>query len=193
MPSFKPRGSKTLAVSPKKATTLDSKHTSILREIARREEEELPLLKAKAKKLKRAITAESNWCLKSKLKEQLAKTKQEIKTISSEKTKYFLDNSKLLFKYYEQKSDQTNSTATSSNVLNSFFNIGNNKENRTDDSPSDASKYLANIDEQFINVDSLSVPIDVCTSCGGEMVPIDHEGLMVCKECSMSEQFLIEN
>ena len=193
MPSFKPRGSKTIAVSPKKATTLDSKHTSILREITRREMEDLPKLKTRVKKLKRAIAATTKWCKKSKLKEQLSETQREIKKISKEKTQYYLDNSQILFKYYEQKARQTNSVKSSSNVLNSFFNIGDEKEARNDDSPSDASKYLASIDEKFINIDSLSVPIDVCRHCNGEMVPIDHEGLMVCKNCSRSEQFLIEN
>ena len=37
------------------------------------------------------------------------------------------------------------------------------------------------------------MPTDACTHCGGELIPIDHEGLMVCKECAVSETFLIEN
>ena len=150
------------------------------------------MLRNKAKRLRHAIDKEKNWCVKSTLGEQLEKVKNEIKNIKREKTNYFLDNSPILFKYYEERSCVSNSGDPRSNVLNSFFNIGHPKT-KVNGVPSAASQYLANIDEKFIDVDSLAVPVDKCAHCGGEMVSIDHEGLMVCKQCSRSEQFLIEN
>jgi len=78
-------------------------------------------------------------------------------------------------------------------LLNHFFNIGG-EENVEDKTASTVQEYLANVDETFIDVSDFVVQTDVCPHCRkGEMIAIDHEGMMVCNNCSISINSLIEN
>ena len=55
-------------------------------------------------------------------------------------------------------------------------------------------KYLSNIDESFIDINSFVVPTDVCQGCHkGELIPMDDEGVLICNNCSQNFQYLIEN
>ena len=45
-------------------------------------------------------------------------------------------------------------------------------------------KYLSNLDESFIDINKFIVETDICQFCRkGELIPIDHEGIMVCNFC----------
>ena len=55
-------------------------------------------------------------------------------------------------------------------------------------------KYLSNIDESFLDVNSFIRPSDICKSCRkGELIPMDDEGVLICNICSVNVQYLIEN
>jgi len=55
-------------------------------------------------------------------------------------------------------------------------------------------KYLANVDENYLDINNFVVQTDICQKClEGELIPIDHEGMLVCNKCSVSVSFLVEN
>ena len=53
---------------------------------------------------------------------------------------------------------------------------------------------MRNIDETFIDVNNFVINNEKCEWCkDGEMIPIDHDGLLVCNICSRNKIFLVEN
>ena len=55
-------------------------------------------------------------------------------------------------------------------------------------------KYLTNIDESFLNIDNFVTKTDICSYCTkGELIPIIHEGILICNNCYKSIRYLIEN
>ncbi len=55
-------------------------------------------------------------------------------------------------------------------------------------------KYLANIDDMFLDVQTFSFSTDRCEICQkGEMIPIEDEGILICNACSRSIPYLTEN
>ena len=58
----------------------------------------------------------------------------------------------------------------------------------------DVTSYLRNVDESFIDINNYIINNEHCEWCQtGEMIPIDHEGLLVCNNCSRNKVFLVEN
>ena len=55
-------------------------------------------------------------------------------------------------------------------------------------------KYLSNIDDNFIDINSFICQTDICQVCHkGELIPLDDEGILICNECFRSIPYLIEN
>ena len=38
-------------------------------------------------------------------------------------------------------------------------------------------KYLEGIDEKFLSIDNYKLNHEACGRCGGELVPVDYEGV----------------
>ena len=192
MPTFKPKSSKTIQVCSKSTTTLDSKHRELLEKITQ-DEEELPKLRNEKSKLKKALKKESNIEKVLDIQDKIKTLSKKIKTIKRAKKEYFLDNSQYVFKYFENKKNIAEGK-NKTRVLNHFFNIGTEKPDNNKDTTTNVQKYLANVDENFLDMDNFIVSTDVCPNCHkGELIAIDHEGMLVCNNCSASFQFLIEN
>lgn len=193
MPTFKPKSSKTIQVCSKATTTLDSKHRELLEKITQDEEEELPKLKNEKSKLKKALKKENNIENILDMKDKIKTLTKKIKNIKRAKKEYFLDNSQYVFKYFENKKNIAEGK-NKTRVLNHFFNIGTDKPDNNKDTTTNVQKYLANVDENFLDMDNFIVSTDVCPTCHkGELIAIEHEGMLVCNNCSASFQFLIEN
>ena len=55
-------------------------------------------------------------------------------------------------------------------------------------------EYLQNLDDTFIDINNFITEADICQSCHkGELIPVDHEGILVCNSCSRHVSYLIEN
>ena len=55
-------------------------------------------------------------------------------------------------------------------------------------------QYLVNVDDTFLNVDSFINHTDICKSCNkGELIPVDHEGILICNNCHISVKYLVDN
>jgi len=193
MPTFKPKSSKTIQVCAKSTTTLDSKHREILESISHDEDVVLPELRGKRKLLKRQKKRETNIEKILEMDDKIDEINQQIKLIKVARKEYYLDNSKYVFEYYENKKSSAAGEGKSK-VLNTFFGITPKPRVKNKNNMSDVQKYLANVDEDFLDVNNYVVQTDICQKCHqGELVAIDHEGVLVCNKCSATVQFLIEN
>ena len=204
MPSFKPKTAKKIKYNKKKSITLDGKHNEFLNEFSKDENDRIPDLKLEKYELKEllkkdTLTIEQQLEYKDKINE----INENIKQIKGRKKEYFLDNSKFIFDYFENKKNISSGSTTQNNVsdkskiLNSFFKIKqDNSANLIDQNKTNniVHKYLCNIDDTFIDVNSFICQTDVCQICHkGELIPLEDEGILICNICFRSIPYLIEN
>ena len=156
MPTFKPKSSKTIQVCSKSTTTLDSKHRELLEKITHEEEVEMPKLKLERKKLKKILKNEKNIEKVLDLEDKIENISKEIKAIKKARKEYYLDNSQYVFKYFENKKNIAEGK-NKTRMLNHFFNIGTEKQDKNKDTTTNVQKYLANVDENFLDMDNFIV------------------------------------
>jgi hypothetical protein len=213
MPSFKPKTNKKIKVNKKQITTLDGKHNEFMSEFNKDEKDKIPKLKREKKELQnqldknemnKTLTIEQMMEIKDKIQEITESTKQ----LKSKKIDYFLDNSKYIFDYFENKKNISNGSSTDltnlsksisssskNNMIQHFFKI-NKEDVKVIEHQNESlyQKYLANIDETFLDMNSFMRSTDICQSCyKGELIPMDDEGILICNLCSKNVKYLIEN
>ena len=206
MPSFKPKSNKKIRMSKKYSTSLDCKHDEFVNQFIKDKTDIIPKLKEERNELKEKLNVNTMLNI-----EQLMDTKDRIKEITDnikelrhKKKMYFLDNSKYIFEYFENKKNinnvEENKLVTSKNQV--LFDIFKVKQR---DSCKDANtnvnknknivqKYLSNIDETCLDINAFVRETDICQYCyKGEMIPLDDEGVLLCNNCSVNIPYLIEN
>jgi hypothetical protein len=203
MPSFKPKTVKKIKVNKKNSTTLDGKHKEFVNEFNKDENDKIPRLKKEKAEIKSVLeknAIENTLTIEQVMdyRDKLAEITNEIKQIKSRKIDYFLDNSKYIFDYFENKKDiSTGNAVTNKNkMLESFFKLNTPNSSSMIESKNNNifQKYLSNIDETFLDINAFLRPTDVCQSCfKGELIPMDDEGVLICNVCSKNFQYLIEN
>lgn len=225
MLAFKPKTSKRIIVAPKSGVTLDAKHKEFVHEFTVDEQDKIPRLIAERDKIMQDRGTEEE-------RKRLQKINHDIAKLRAKKTAYFLDNSKFIFNYFENKKSisvgqesapQIQLSVPKSNKRDSVMNFFNKKS--TSYHEQDASgkgleigeeednsagmivntpvaaygasllqKYLCNVDNTLLNVAQYTRQPDLCTVCGnGELITVDDEGVMVCKNCAHNVPYLIEN
>ena len=204
MPSFKPKANKKIKVCKRYSTTLDGKHKEIMTDFSKDEYDIIPRLKEEKQSLiadldNPKLSIEQIMEIKDRIKE----LSESIKEIKMRKTNYFLDNSKYIFEYFENKKNIDNKddgetgNSSKSQMLFNFFKIQKpEKDNSGVESRNKniVQKYLSNIDETFLDMNSFVRSTDVCQSCyKGELIPLDDEGVLICNLCAVSIPYLIEN
>ena len=205
MPSFKPKSNKKFKFNKKSAITLDTKHKEFINEFSKDETNTIPEFKIERQILRQKLinevydlTCEQKLDLQDKINELTEK----IKETKSKKKEYFLDNSKFIFEYFENKKGISNGnnihTSTSkSKLVDSFFKIKHDETNdikQQNENNNIVIKYLSNIDDSFLDVNSFICQTDICQICHkGELIPLEDEGIMICNNCSRSIPYLIEN
>jgi ribosome-binding protein aMBF1 (putative translation factor) len=99
-----------------------------------------------------------------------------------------------VFEYFENKK-QISEGKNKTTMLNEFFNVNKNEINDTNAKErSNVQKYLTNVDETFLDINNFVMQTDICETCNkGELIPVDHEGSLVCNNCSKSIRYLVEN
>ena len=202
MPSFKPKSSKKIKFNKKSTVTLDTKHKEFLHEFSR-DKDELIKIKNEIYNLKKYLEENREITVEEKLEinDKIIDYKNKIKEIKSKKKDYFLDNSKFIFEYFENKKNISSGTNTQpvtnkSKLLNNFFKI---KEEINDDAVKSENnnivlKYLSNVSDDFLDVNNFICQTDICQVCHkGELIPLEEEGILICNICSRSIPYLIEN
>jgi len=206
MPSFKPKTNKKIKVSKKYSTTLDGKHNEFVNEFNNNELFTIPQLKAEKKHLKEELANTFNLSIDQIMekKDRIKEINENIKNLKEKKTNYYLDNSKYIFEYFENKqkinviNDKTKAPTSKSQLLFNIFKVAtNDNEDVYSDEINNKNivqKYLTNIDETYFDMKSYVHQVDICKSCTkGEMIPLDDEGVLICNSCAVSIPFLIEN
>jgi hypothetical protein len=210
MPSFKPKANKKIKICKKYSTTLDGKHKEFINEFNKDDFDTIPKIKEERYNLKKQLEIEINLPIEQKMeiKDRIKDINETIKQLKNKKKNYFLNNSKYIFEYFENKKNinnidhETNKSATSKNQL--LFNIfkvkqkecdnDKDKDNTENKNKNIVQKYLSNIDESFIDMNSFIRETDICQNCfKGEMIPLDDEGILICNICAVNIPYLIEN
>jgi hypothetical protein len=204
MLSFKPKSNKKIKFNKKSAITLDIKHKEFLNEFSKDEnivtdyKYQIQILKKKLEDENEQLTIEE----KLDIKDSILSLKQIIKETKLKKKDYFLDNSKFIFEYFENKKNISTGTNTQtitnkSKLVNNFFKIKENDASSKiiqNDNNNIVLKYLTNVSDDFLDVNNFVYPTDICQVCHkGELIPLEEDGIMVCNMCSRSIPYLIEN
>jgi hypothetical protein len=202
MPSFKPKTVKKIKVNKKNSTTLDGKHKEFVNEFNKDENDKIPRLKKEKMEIKSILeknSIENTLTIEQVMDyhDKLEEITNQIKQMKSKKIDYFLDNSKYIFDYFENKKDISigNTITTKNKMLESFFKMKPQDNSSVIESKNNNifQKYLSNIDESFLDINAFVRPTDVCQSCfKGELIPMDDEGVLICNLCSKNFQYLID-
>ncbi len=199
MPSFKPKSIKTIEIKEKNITTLDNKHEELTQKFTINNNEIIPKLEAEKQekkneliKFKKQNINGSNNELVFNLKDDIKKISKKIQEKKKEEKEYYLNNSKYIFDYFENKKSIANG-ASKMKLLNKFFNIDNSNSNLSKDNET-VKKYLSNVDDKFLDINNFIFQNDICKYCKeGEMIPLDNEGQMICNNCSKCVKCLVDN
>ena len=175
-------------------TTIDNYHHSIINKINENKNNLIPVLKKEKKELiekfnnnKKSLTLDE----KNEIKDRIYKIKKEIFKLDEKNNNYLLNNSKYIFDYFEKKKQISDGSINNiSTKLDFFFN--SKKKTNTTNYTTINPKYFKNESDQFLNINTLIKDYSIC-DCGGELIPIEHEGILMCNKCSEQQPYLIEN
>lgn len=186
--------------------TLDTKHKEFLDEFDNNDTVVIPSLNKRIQELSHSLTDTKNIDKYLEICDEITNLTSQIKELKKKKKKYMLDNSELIFDYFENKktisSGNDNKINTNkSKIFNAFFKIP------PEEMPSPPSadvkknpcdiiqKYLRNINnDRYIKFDPFVQPMDICKRCQvGELSANEDEGLLICKKCHVSSPYLIEH
>ena len=200
MPSFKPKTQKKFKFNKKNAITLDNKHMEFINEFTRDEIYTIPELKHERFELRQHMNDDLSIEQRIELQDRLEEINKCIKDCKSKKKEYYLDNSKYIFDYFENKKNISTGFPVVSNknqLLNSFFKIKEEDKpmcNTDNNNNNTVQKYLSNIDDMFIDVNAFVCQTDICKFCfKGELIPQEDEGILICNLCARHIPYLIEN
>ena len=194
MPNFKPKPIKKVLGANKTIVTLDNKHDEMLESFDDVDDRLIPGLVAEKEALKQQFAVATTLEEQLDIKDRIRATRERIKQLRAEKKNYYLDNSQQIFSYFEKKKEISEGN-TKTRTLDSFFK-GSDMDTHDDQNTmqGDIQKYLRNIDSTHIDMSNYVVSSDVCPFCHkGELVAMDHEGVRICRECSRTVTYLVEN
>ena len=194
MPNFKPKANKKIKVNKKSNVTLDSKHNKKMKEFNTINNKKIPDLKKQKKQLKNKLKQNLSIEEKLDIEDKIKDIKIQIIKLKSQKKEYLLDNSEFIFDYFEKKKKLSEGKNTDKKkVLYSFFDKTKKKKPDKIGEDTNVTKYLCNVDTNFINLKNYVINYEICDKCGGELVKVDYKGLVICNKCGLQKTFLIEH
>ena len=169
----------------KKIQNIDKTHSEFLDNFENNENVELPkLTKKKQELLKKLKTQNLNIDVKMNITDEIKSINEKIKQFKLDKKNYFLNNSKHLFHYFEEKKNISNGTSTNSvNMLNSFFKIKSCDDDvkKPDVSKEAIIQYWKNVHNNITNLSDFINNSNMCYMClDGEMIPQEDDGIIIC-------------
>ena len=194
MSNFKTKNIKKISYN-KNIESLDHKHEEFLDEFKNNELTKIPKLIEERTELYNLFNdSKTSFEEKLEIKDKIKDMDENIKKLKRYKKEYFLKNSNYVFNYFEEKKKISNDNDNNKRILDSFFNIKDNSNNLTSKNNKNVEKYFGNIDSSKLNINNFIHDTDICQNCEkGELIPIEHEGILVCNNCSCHVKFLIEN
>ena len=123
MPNFKPKSNKKIKFNKKSSITLDTKHKEFLNEFSKDEHNVIPYLKIERHELREKLKNERDELTVEQIldiEDKINELTEKIKEIKCKKKDYFLDNSRFIFEYFENKKNISvgNSVQTTTNKTN---------------------------------------------------------------------------
>ena len=193
MPNFKPKTKKKIKISKKNNVTLDSKHREQINKFEKYKTIKIPKLKKEIQTLKKELNNSNNNIEKNMdIKDQIKQKKTTIKKLKKEEKEYFLNNSNYIFNYFEKKKNLSEGKSKK-HILHSFFDSNYNETNmNSSTTETETEKFMNNLDNSQIDINHYKLNYDRC-ECKGELIKVDHMGVMICNSCSKILPFLIEN
>ena len=192
MPNFKPKANKKIKVNKKSTVTLDSKHNEKMLEFNKIIQETIPKLIEKKKQLRKKLKITENIEDKLDIQDEIKDIKKNIFVLKQKKEEYLLENSGIIFEYFEKKKKMSEGIdINKKKILHSFFNPNKTVNTKSDETNID--KYLINLDEGHLDINNYIINYELCEHCGGEWIQVDYKGLVVCNKCGRQKEFLIEH
>ena len=193
MPNFKPKANKKIKVKKNANVTLDSKHNEKMAEFTSIDTQKIPQLKETKKLLKKKLKVATNIEDKLEIQDQINDLRKKICELKKQKKEYLLENSGIIFEYFEKKKKMSEGIdINKKKILHSFFNPNKKIEKKKMDETS-INKYLINLDEGHLNINNYTINYEICEHCGGEWIQVDYKGLVICNKCGIQKQFLVEH
>lgn len=167
--------------------TLDMKHSNLMEEFKNNEDIIIPeLINTRIELKKKLSTLKNDDIVEGMtIHDNIKQINLTIKKLKLKKKQYFLDNSKHIFSYFEDKKTISSGTSNknNSNVLNKFFKIRDvsNNTNQNETKNNTLAKYWKNVNNEITNIHDYIIPNDICHYCSnGEFIPREEEGVMIC-------------
>lgn len=197
MPNFKPKTNKNILIDEKSILTVDKTHNDMVKKMNKRLQK-LPKLKEKVKQLEMKMGRNHHIEKKLDIQDTIITLKREIKEIKKEKKNYFLDNSKYLFNYFENKKNISQDN-NKKKIVHNFFKRQDShdsfKEENENQQNLNIKQYLININQNNIDMnDYIQTNTYFCKVCQkGELIPVDYDGVCVCNICGNQTLYLMES
>ena len=163
-------------------STLDALHTDIMSGFSSDHQE---IEELQARKTVAEVAGESASDTE-KLERSIARKQRQL---DQRKSDYLLDSSSHVFSYFENKKDMSGGGSKNKRVLTSFF-YGQGEEPTS--TASETEQYLEKYDMGSFNIEKYVIDVSICR-CGGELVPVVHEGVSICKGCGIQKKYIVEH
>jgi len=174
--------------------TLDNKHKEILSNFRKDTIATKPELELEKKNLLLQLK-NNNLSIDDKIIicDKLYNIKIHLRKIKKGETEYLLNNSQYIFEYFENKKNIAE-CKNKTTVLEHFFNTKDGIDDIKTKEISYVNKYLTNINESFLDISNYTISSDICRFCNkGDLIPLEHEGILICNSCFKHTKYLIEN
>ena len=122
MSNFKQTTEKKIKTNKKSSMTLDGKHREFVNEFNKDEMDKIPKLKQERKIWKTLLSKKGDTISieeKLDIDDKISDISATINKLKTKKKDYFLENSKYIFEYFENKKDISNSSTIQTNAANS--------------------------------------------------------------------------
>lgn len=177
-------------MNAKTDATLDMLYTKKLKHFHNKIEVIIPKLKLKIEDLTNSKNIDNDEDIQQKIEQY----EKKIKQIYTERDRYYLENSKYLYEYFESKQniDKNNNPKKK---INNFFKI----VDTADDEPIDTMNkciqdYIEKNSFDNINLNYYSYNKSLCSSCNkGELIKVNSDGIIICNHCFTNYKYLVDN
>ena len=187
--------------------SIDIKHDEMLAYFKSIDDTLIPNLQAEKEELKKELKTMPRNKVDNimNMKDKITEIRSEIKRLSNIKNNYFLENSKIIFNYFEEK-QQINNNANvrrNSKAMHSFFKI-KKTNNVSEDIEEDKyrkskqlyRKFWKNVDNETLITNDFIINCDNCEFCHiGEMIAQEEEGIMICNnnKCGKFITYIVDS
>jgi hypothetical protein len=169
--------------------TLDKLYHKKLKDFYNKKTVIIPKLNNKIEELEKKRVEGSN----ESIDQQIKTIKRKKEMITEEINKYYLENAKSLFEYFETKQD-IDKNMNQKKKINTFFNVKEKGDIPTDLMNDCVQTYMEKNCFESINLKCYSYNKTMCDNCSvGELIKVNHEGIIICNHCFTNHKFLVDN